>query len=265
MSGTEQDIPVWLQPVQQAAEEGAMRSQLSKWAQQDPPTHVDGRPIRPSAVLIAIKGSADYKPTTTQPFPPDAQLLLTHRAVGLSSHSGQIAFPGGRKDASDPNLVHTALREAQEETGLDPQCVTVMAQHSPIYIDRTQNVVTPILAWWHTDCPVRVQDPGEVAQVLEVPLTHLCDPAQRFRVGLAGWAGPAFSLGRLLMWGFTGGVVDALVRAAGWEMEWQRDPVRDLATVLEQSANNEPTHLWRINDHGSAESAKSAEEAEERG
>ena len=67
------------------------------------------------------------------------------------------------------------------------------------------------------------------------------------------------------MWGFTGGVVDALVRAAGWEMEWQRDPVRDLATVLEQSANNEPTHLWRINDHGSAESAKSAEEAEERG
>ena len=186
MSGTEQDIPVWLQPVQQAAEEGAMRSQLSKWAQQDPPTHVDGRPIRPSAVLIAIKGSADYMPTTTQPFPPDAQLLLTHRAVGLSSHSGQIAFPGGRKDESDPNLVHTALREAQEETGLDPQCVTIMAQHSPIYIDRTQNVVTPILAWWHTDCPVRVQDPGEVAQVLEVPLTHLCDPAQRFRVGLAG-------------------------------------------------------------------------------
>ena len=102
-------------------------------------------------------------------------LLLTERATGLSTHSGQIAFPGGRTDATDRDAVDTALREAQEEIGLPPQHVEVLGS-LPTYVTGTAFVITPVVGLVTPGFELR-PNPGEVADVFEVPLGFLMNPA----------------------------------------------------------------------------------------
>ena len=102
-------------------------------------------------------------------------LLLTERGQNLSNHSGQIAFPGGRMDACDPDVVHTALREAQEEVGLASRHVEVLGT-LPIYVTGTAFVVTPVVALVQPGFEVQA-NPAEVADVFEVPLPYLMNPA----------------------------------------------------------------------------------------
>ncbi len=102
-------------------------------------------------------------------------LLLTERGRNLSSHSGQIAFPGGRKDASDPDLVHTALREAHEEIGLHDSFVEVLGT-LPTYVTATAFIVTPVVALVQPGFSLQ-PNPAEVADVFEVPFDHLMNPA----------------------------------------------------------------------------------------
>ncbi len=102
-------------------------------------------------------------------------LLLTERGRHLSSHSGQIAFPGGRKDASDTDLVHTALREAHEEIGLRDSFVEVLGT-LPTYVTGTAFVITPVVALVRPGFSL-VPNPAEVADVFEVPMDHLMNPA----------------------------------------------------------------------------------------
>ena len=106
-------------------------------------------------------------------------VLLTQRTAHLSNHSGQIAFPGGRQDDQDADAVATALREAHEEVGLDPQHVEVLGQLSE-YITGTAFVVTPVVAL--IDANHRITpNPHEVDQVFEVPLAYLMNPAHHRR------------------------------------------------------------------------------------
>lgn len=232
-------IPAWLAPAVAAVRTGAIRRHVSEVSQNPPPRTHRGQRIRPSAVLIAIAGDPTFTPQPGQPFPPDARVVLTHRAPTLRSHSGQMAFPGGRADDTDAGPIATALREAAEEVALRAESVTPLAVASPLAIHRTGNVVTPVLAYWHTPHPLAVASPTEVARVLEVPLATLVEPSNRFALSHQGWIGPGFWVDDLLLWGFTGGVVDALLRAAGWETPWPRQPVRDLFDALAESANNE--------------------------
>jgi 8-oxo-dGTP pyrophosphatase MutT (NUDIX family) len=102
-------------------------------------------------------------------------LLLTERGRNLSSHSGQIAFPGGRKDESDPDLVHTALREAHEEIGLQDSFVEVLGT-LPTYVTATAFIVTPVVALVQPGFSLQ-PNPAEVADVFEVPFDHLMNPA----------------------------------------------------------------------------------------
>ncbi|NVO07995.1 MAG: CoA pyrophosphatase [Rhodoferax sp.] len=113
-------------------------------------------------------------------------VLLTLRPTHMNSHSGQIAFPGGKADPEDTDAVATALREAQEEVGLEPRFVDVIGS-LPIYTTGSAFIVTPVVA---------LVDPGfhlqpnadEVADVFEVPLDFLMDPANH-RHHLVDWAG----------------------------------------------------------------------------
>lgn len=109
-------------------------------------------------------------------------VLLTERTAHLSTHSGQIAFPGGKADAHDADAAATALREAQEEVGLDPRFVQVLG-NLPTYTTGTAFIITPVVALVQPDY-VMTPNAYEVADVFEVPLQFLMDPANHQRHAL---------------------------------------------------------------------------------
>ena len=106
-------------------------------------------------------------------------LLLTERSTNLSTHSGQIAFPGGRTDASDHDAVDTALREAHEEIALPRHHVEVLGT-LPTYVTGSAFIITPVVALIKPGFRLH-PNPGEVADVFEVPLRFLMNPAHHQR------------------------------------------------------------------------------------
>ncbi|GEL18416.1 NUDIX hydrolase [Pseudonocardia asaccharolytica] len=152
-------------------------------------------------------------------------VLLMERAADLRNHPGQVAFPGGSIDQTDPGPVAAALREAEEETGLDPTGVVPLTRLPELFIPPSGFVVTPVLAHWERPTQVRAVDPAETARVVRVPIEELADPANRLTVHHpSGFVGPAFNVAGLLVWGFTGGILSALLQLGGWERPW--DPSR---------------------------------------
>jgi 8-oxo-dGTP pyrophosphatase MutT (NUDIX family) len=203
--------PGWLQPLVDALA-SAGPTQLSRFL---PPEDGGGRP---SAVLILFGEGPDG---------PD--VLLIQRASTLNSHAGQPAFPGGGADPDDGGPAGTALREAAEEVGVDPAGVRVLATLPTLHIPVSRYDVTPVVAWWHTPVAVSPVDPGEVAAVERVPVAELVDPANRFRVRhRRGFVSPAFSVRGMLVWGFTAGLLDAVLELAGWARPWDRSDIREL-------------------------------------
>ena len=154
-------------------------------------------------------------------------VLLIERAHTLRSHAAQISFPGGGVDPEDDGVVAAALRESQEEVGLDPGGVDVLGLLPPLYLPVSSYTVHPVLAWWRQPAPVQVGHPDEVAQVLSVPVSFLADPAHRHTVTHpSGYRGPAWDLGDdLLLWGFTGGIIDKVLELSGFAREWDQDRV----------------------------------------
>ena len=173
---------------------------------------------RPSAVLVTFADT-------------DAGLgvLLIERASDLRTHAGQVAFPGGAVDPGDADHVATALREAEEEVGLDRSGVEVLTELPPLFIPPSGFLVTPVLAWLTEPQPVRAVDPGEVARAELVPIAALVEPANRFIVhSPSGIASPGFDAQGLFVWGFTAGVLDRLLDLGGWAKPWDRTAARAL-------------------------------------
>ena len=121
-------------------------------------------------------------------------ILLTERTTHLSTHSGQIAFPGGKRDATDVDEADTALREAEEEIGLERGWAEVLGQ-MPIYTTGTSFIVTPVVALVHPDYRLRLNE-FEVADAFEVPLDFLMNPAhhRRHAIEFAGARREWFSM-----------------------------------------------------------------------
>jgi 8-oxo-dGTP pyrophosphatase MutT (NUDIX family) len=113
-------------------------------------------------------------------------VLLTQRTAHLSSHSGQIAFPGGKADPGDNDESDTALRESEEEIGLSRQLVEVLG-HLPIYTTGSAYVVTPVIALVRPEAELALNH-HEVADAFEVPLEFLMNPANH-RHHAMEWAG----------------------------------------------------------------------------
>lgn len=125
------------------------------------------RPVSRAAVLLGLV------------MRDEPMVLLTRRTAHLSTHSGQVAFPGGKVDPQDTDVRHTALREAQEEVGLDPKLVQVLGE-LPIYTTGSAFVITPVVGLVDPRFTAE-PNPQEVDQVFEVPLSFLMNPAHHRR------------------------------------------------------------------------------------
>lgn len=154
-------------------------------------------PLRPAAVLLLVVEHAI--PT----------VLFTQRTTHLPDHAGQISFPGGRCEDEDLTPERTALREAQEEVGLEPDRVEVLGR-LPEYRTSTGYAVTPIVGWAQPPLAYR-PDPHEVAEIFEVPLSFLLDPGNH-RYETAFYKGRwrnywAMPFGERFIWGATAGML----------------------------------------------------------
>ena len=160
-----------------------------------------GKPPKPASVLLGI---------VTRPEPA---VLLTVRTAHLTSHSGQVALPGGRQDEQDADPIATALREAHEEVGLQPQYVSVLGC-LPLYVTGTGYKVTPVVGLIDPAMQLTA-NPQEVADVFEVPLAFLMDPSNHRRHALEWqgvkreWISMPYDAGQRerLIWGATAGML----------------------------------------------------------
>jgi 8-oxo-dGTP pyrophosphatase MutT (NUDIX family) len=211
------EVPGWLRGLVAATDD----LDPAVWSRFTRP--MDG--ARDAAVLILF-GEQEHGP----------DVLLQLRADGTSTHSGQVAFPGGAAESDDEGPVATALREAVEETGVDPSGVRPLAVLPSLGIPVSGFHVTPVLAYWAQPSRVWAVDPAETQAVARVPIDVLADPANRFQVTHpSGFTAPAFSLPGMLVWGFTAGLLTMILAIGGWEQPWDTSDVRDLEAAWRQA------------------------------
>lgn len=167
-----------------------------------------GQQLIPASVLVPVVGRE-------QP-----SLVLTRRTTHLSAHAGQISFPGGRAEPDDPDAPSTALREAHEEIGLQPEHVKVLGV-LPSYHTVTGFAVTPVIAWLPA-LPAFRPDPTEVADIFCVPLAFLMNPenhqlrviephqspgGERIRFYAMPYSSPAHQGQEFFIWGATASII----------------------------------------------------------
>ena len=211
----------------------------------DMPVDGGGLAVRESAVLLLF-GSLDAVPAATPigAVPPELDVLLLRRSSTLSHHPGQIAFPGGGVEPGDSSPFATAVREAAEETGLEPGGVTPLGPLATALIPNSRNLVTPVLAWWHKASPL-VPDGTETADVFRVPVGELLDPARRgvsilnhsgLNQSRTRFTGPMFVLGPQfgghIVWGFTAMILSRLFDELGWTIPWDRSRVKSVTSSI---------------------------------
>ena len=191
-----------------------------------------GMNVRDAAVLMLFgRGQAPRTPSGEAELDrlaelgiADIDIVLLQRAATLRHHAGQPAFPGGARDDTDSSSAFTALREAEEETGLDPAGVDVIGTLPPLFVPHSRFDVTPVLAWWREPTQVEVVDQAESALVARVAIADLVAPDNRgiFAPRDRPFETPVFDVGLMRPWGFTAGLLEWALDQLGWARDWDR-------------------------------------------
>lgn len=202
-------VPAFLADLAARAD-GSATDGMKELLRRDEPAPDDALSMRHSAVLVLITGT-----TLAQ-----AHVLVHERGYTLRSQPGQFALPGGGVEPQDADAMATALREAREEVGLDPEQVQVLGAFAPVPMPHRGRLVTPVLAWAPQQPPVSVEDPVEVERVVWVPLVGEGSLSELGRRGgglLDGRSvGPLFDLpDDVLVWGLTAFILDAVLAGVG--------------------------------------------------
>lgn len=230
MNGVEVDgatLPEWLRPVAAGARSITVH-ELTRFQVPE-----DARPRQSAVLFLFADTDGDGR----------GEILLTERAHHMRSHPGQVSFPGGRLDPGE-TAVQAALREAEEEVGLDPSEVVVIDTLPELWLPPSNASVTPVVAWWKHRGEVYPASPEEVHAIHREDINDLLAPENRIVVRHpSGWLGPGFLVGPerdVILWGFTAGVIARFFDHLGWTVEWDRSQVREL-----------PGHML-VGDHPSA-------------
>ena len=169
-----------------------MLNQVQKRLQNHRPRTISD-PLPEAAVLLPLTNKAE------------PELIFTRRASHMSTHSGEVAFPGGKRDPSDQSLMHTALRESYEEMALPPEKVTVIGQSDTV-VSRFGLKVTPFVGIIAADTPLKANT-AELDRIFSVPLHYFLAAKnltfRRVTRGNKKFQLPAFHYGEYLIWGLT--------------------------------------------------------------
>ena len=165
--------------------------------------HPDISKARKSAVLILLYPGEEDAVTT----------LLIQRPTYNGVHSGQIAFPGGKFEPEDKDLIHTALRESYEEVGFIPEHINILGTLSQLYIPPSQLTLLPVMGYQDFK-PQTVLDPLEVSRIIEVSLQEIISPStfQQQKVNVGNWSEivPCFNVRGNIIWGATAMILNEL-------------------------------------------------------
>jgi 8-oxo-dGTP pyrophosphatase MutT (NUDIX family) len=175
------------------------------WNHDDMAELIGNTPRRPAAVLIGIRDDREQR------------VVLTVRTDTLQQHAGQVAFPGGRVELDDADVVATALRESEEEIGLDAGMVTPLG-----FLEAFETIsgysVTPVVARVAANAVLK-PDPGEVAEVFEVPFAFFLEPAnlRRYTMDFRGHPREMveFLHAGYRIWGVTAAIIYNLLKRMG--------------------------------------------------
>jgi len=189
--------PDWLLPLISALR----RAQPRQLSRNDPPAqHIADRQ---AAVLILLAGAR----------PDEVEVVLVERARELRDHPGEISFPGGGWEPGDTSPVDTALREAAEETGVDPTEIAPLLILPRLFIRASGFDVTAVIGYWHRPGPLAPTDPAETRRVFSTALRELAEPNRWHDYTVPGWHGPSTRLDHdALLWGYTAEVLAFISR-----------------------------------------------------
>ena len=207
------DPPLWAQAAS-AQLSKATHAHISRFA--EPPADA-----RPAAVLVLLRDRGAGPET-----------VVVTRSQALRAHAGQVAFPGGALEPTDDGPVAAAVREATEETSVDPASLHLLAVWPTLWIPVSGFAVTPVFAWCHDDSDITGRsDETEIVSAHALAFNAAATPAfRRLAVYPNRATGPAFDIEGLFIWGFTGLVLDRILHLTGWERPWQPAEVVELPT-----------------------------------
>jgi 8-oxo-dGTP pyrophosphatase MutT (NUDIX family) len=140
------------------------------------------------------------------PVGQDIRICLIRRPASMKNHAGQIALPGGKREKDDKDLIHTALREAREEIGIDPGEIRILGLLSSVYVQISDFLITPVLGWLDKAPDIRI-DPSEVDEIIFISFCDIADKANLREREMDTRTGrimvPGYEIDGCFIWGAT--------------------------------------------------------------